>query len=279
MKHIINSFVFIILFQSPLLFSQSSGLVDLRNTTIHSINSKYVQDKFRIEIYLPTSYNDSSEVFSVLYLLDSDRSFAMAYDIVRWLNMFGELEDLIIVGISYGGEWWEKRSRDYTPTHEEINSWGEWPLSGGAENFQKFIEYELFPYIEANYRADENNRTISGLSLGGLFATFSLFTNPSLFSKYIIISPALIWDKNKIIEYENRYRSKNDTLNVIVFTAIGDLDENLIIEPWYKFNKIVKERNYKNLLWEEYVYTDETHISVYPAAFTRGLKTVYNEGK
>ncbi len=61
------------------------------------------------------------------------------------------------------------------------------------------------------------------------------------------------------------------------FTAIGELDENLIIEPWYKFNKIVKEHNYKNLIWEEHVFSGETHISAYPAAFTRGLKVVYNE--
>jgi len=65
--------------------------------------------------------------------------------------------------------------------------WGEWPLAGGADNFKKFMQEELVPFIDSNYRTVKNDRTIAGLSFGGLFAAYVLFAEPSLFQRYILI--------------------------------------------------------------------------------------------
>ena len=255
--------------------------VTLANTRLHLLSSKNVEQVYRIEVALPPSYADSSKSFSVLYVLDADKSFGMARDIVGWLSWIGEIPQLIVVGISYGGttsDWWQKRSRDYTPTKDRSRIWGEWPLAGGADNFKAFMKDELFPLIETTYRTQSRDRSIVGLSFGGLFATYVLFSEPSLFSRYIIIAPALKWDNSRILEYEQKYHSQKAVLEAIVFTAIAELDEPSINEPWHDFNQILHQRNYQSLSWKEQVFPGETHISVFPGALSRGLKVVFAKG-
>jgi len=108
-----------------------------------------VGDEYVIDVHLPASYESGADDFSVFFVLDADKSSGMARDIVDWLSWSEEIPPLIVVGISYGGsvgEWWQKRSRDFTPTRDSSKIWGEWPLAGGAEAFKVFLREELFPF-------------------------------------------------------------------------------------------------------------------------------------
>jgi len=145
--------------------------VQLANTALHIFPAKAINDTFRIEVALPSTYSSSSNSFPVLYLLDSDKSFGLAHDVVGWLTWAREMPQVIVVGISYGGttkRWWDKRSRDYSPTRDTSGIWGsKWPLAGGAGAFKTFLKTELFPFIEQTYRTVANDRAIVGLSFGG----------------------------------------------------------------------------------------------------------------
>ena len=176
------------------------------DTELRKLQSKYVDQEYSLEIYLPPSYSDSLKSFPVLYLLDSDISFGMAKNIMDWLLLFKEIREVIVVGISYRegfSNWWSKRTRDYAPTKDQSKIWGEWPISGGADNFMKFIKLELIPFIDSNYRTVKNDRTIAGISLGGLFSTYVLFTDPLLFKNYIMSGSALIWDYKMAFKLES----------------------------------------------------------------------------
>jgi len=253
--------------------------ITLSNTRLHLLPSKEVNETYRIEVSPPGSYSDYLKSFPVLYLLDADKSFGMARDIAGWLSWAGEIPQIIIVGISYAGttqEWWDKRSRDYTPTRDTSGIWGsKWPLAGGADGFRAFLKTELFPFIEHTYRTLQNDRTIAGLSFGGLFADYVLIVEAALFNRYIIISPALAWDGKCIFRFEQDYCGVRRALAAKVFTAIGSLDEKDIIESWRQFNEVIMSRKYRDLQWSHHMFADETHISVFPGAFARGLKTVF----
>ncbi len=90
------------------------------------------------------------------------------------------------------------RSRDLIPTHvpqDQIMVYPEaTPESGGADRFLAFIEHELFPLVEKEYRVDTTNRGFIGSSYGGLFAAWTMVNRPELFQRYIMASPALYWD-------------------------------------------------------------------------------------
>ncbi len=209
-------------------------------------------------------------------------SFAMTYDIVRWLRWSEEIPEVAILGIAYGKNqevWWQKRSRDYTPCKDTTELWGKWELAGGGENFINFIENELFPYIEKQYHLKSGKRTIVGLSFGGLICTEILFSRPRLFKNYIIAGPALQWNNREIFKSEEKYARKNKELDAVVFTSIGDLDEKSITEPWEEFNTRILNRNYENLNYTTSIIENESHISMFPAALTKGLKFVLNQSK
>ena len=62
--------------------------------------------------------------YPVVYLLDADKSVGMAKDIADWLMFGKEIQDIIIVGISYSKDdetWWQNRSRDYIPTSDTLS--------------------------------------------------------------------------------------------------------------------------------------------------------------
>jgi predicted alpha/beta superfamily hydrolase len=216
----------------------------------------------------------------VVYLLDADRSFGMAKDILEWLNWFQEVPELIIVGIAYGegtAQWWQRRSRDYMPSKDSTRTWGEWPLAGGGEAFLQFIAQELIPFVDATFRTQGNDRAVAGLSFGGLFAAYVLLSQPDLFNRYIMISPPFLWDNKAMFKCEEVFSRSHDTLNASVYSAVGGLDDReTIIAPWQEFFAILENRNLQGLRLTKEIVVGETHISIYPAGFTRGLKCVFS---
>ncbi len=252
--------------------------VSLANTEQFTIDSKYVPDEnYIIQVSLPIGYNRSERSYPVLYVLDGDKSFGMIKEITDWLIWSKEMKNIIVVGISYGKGtqvWWEKRARDYTQF--EDTAYYEYPNAGGADKFLGFMKNELFPVINKNYRTIEDSNAIMGLSFGALLSSYVLFTQPEMFKSYIIISPALFFNRNSILKTEVDYFRKHKELNKMVYLAYGDSDnKDWVIDPTKEFIQIVQQHKYDSLKFITQVFKGETHISVFPGALTRGLKTVF----
>src|SRR6267143_5404311 len=135
-------------------------------------------------VYLPESYNSRSqapEAYPVLYLLDGDALFHSATGLVQFMSRNGNVQipELIIVAVPN-----TNRTRDLTPTHSLRNQLGKESASltssGGGDAFLRFLEEELVPRIEANYRTLPY-RILLGHSLGGLIAIQALVTAPKTF--------------------------------------------------------------------------------------------------
>jgi predicted alpha/beta superfamily hydrolase len=217
----------------------------------------------------------------VLYLLDADRSFGMSMDIVEWLGYGNDINDVIIVGIGYGGtneRWWNLRARDFTPTKDKEKKMGNWPETGGARNFQMFLEKELFPTIEARYTASADQRTLFGFDLGGLFGSFILLTKPELFKNYVLISPSVSWDDRYIFQLEKKFSNRNKELNANVMVMMGGLDskENYLI-PGSEFVETLRNRDYRGFSLSTHRYDNDTHFSVFPLALTDAIKILYKK--
>jgi predicted alpha/beta superfamily hydrolase len=272
------SFCFLLVILSTNIFSQDQK-VSLDQTHSRWFDTKIIGDKFVIKCYIPDQKATPTDSLPIVFVLDSDMSFGLTYDIVRWLNWGQEIPPVAIIGISYGTgqkDWWDKRSRDYTPSKNLTKIWGEWPYSGGGDNFKKFLELELFKFIKDEFNLKSENKTIIGLSFGGLICTDILFSNPALFDNYIILGPALLWNDKEIFKKEVKYFESHKTLNTNVFTAIGILDDKTITEPWTEFVTLIKARNYSGLTFNTWVIDNETHLSMLPSGLSRGLKMTLN---
>jgi predicted alpha/beta superfamily hydrolase len=104
------------------------------------------------------------------------------------------IPESIVVGIGN-----VDRKRDFTyPSQNKLDQ-KEFPTSGQSEKFINFLEKELQPFVDSTYRITEL-KTIIGQSLGGLLTTEILFKKPELFDNYIIVSPSLWWDDEKLLD-------------------------------------------------------------------------------
>ena len=124
----------------------------------------------------------------MLYLLDGGDYFEPFVGLVQFLTMYEMVPEMIVVAIPHGDRMNELT---FSPSNEEN---GNWPSSGGAESFHRFLEEELIPSIDESYRT-HSFRILVGHSLGGLFAVESLSRHPGLFQATIALSPSLYWNQ------------------------------------------------------------------------------------
>ncbi|MEO6906064.1 MAG: alpha/beta hydrolase-fold protein, partial [Ginsengibacter sp.] len=199
-----NIFVFsILMLSTTLTFGQKIKAARTDTTkpfvlgVIDEIQSKELGEKRILNIYLPEGYNQNDTTkYPVIYLLDgsANEDFIHIVGLVQfytfeWIN---QIPKTIVVGIAT-----VDRRRDFTfPTTLEEDRKA-YPTTGHSDKFISFLKNELQSFIEKKYKAN-NDRTIIGQSLGGLLATEILLKEPTLFNKYIIVSPSLWWDNGSL---------------------------------------------------------------------------------
>lgn len=201
---------------------------------IKQIQSKVLNEERALFVYVPPGYDQSQEKMPVLYVLDGEGNFFFSTAIVNFLFRTQTTPRMIVVGIPN-----TDRMRDFTPSQV-----AETPGSGGADNFLKFLQDELFPYVEQNYRT-QPFKILCGHSLCGMFALYTLVTKPELFNAYIAISPYLMWDDELVIKQAESKLDKRLTMDKFLYITIGD-------EPTYtnslkKFTSLLKSVESKKI--------------------------------
>lgn len=148
-----------------------------------SLQSKILGENRTMSIHLPDNYENSGSTYPVMFQLDGDiKQLRKSVSAIQRLSRKSENTlEMIVVAIEN-----TNRSRDMWPTHTQYYPESQ-PL--GSINFLSFIEKELIPYIESNYRVN-NNRIIYGQSLSAVFTLYAFLTKPHLFNSYIACSGA-----------------------------------------------------------------------------------------
>jgi hypothetical protein len=156
-------------------------------------------------IYTPPGYEQSSDRFPVLYLLDAGDHFHHTTGVTQFLSANNRMPAMIVVGIpNVAGS----RTRDLTPPLSVPDTAGPMADAGGASAFLDFLTEEVQPWVEDHYRTQPFGMLI-GHSFGGLFITQVLIEEPDAFDAYVSISPSLWWDEMKYVDtagaiFENR---------------------------------------------------------------------------
>ncbi len=270
----------VLFFISARVFPQYSlgkvnkGDVILNYSKVHVLYSENVQDSFYIYVKLPKYYDQEiNKSYPVVYLLDGDIAFPMAWSVVRYLQYGKYVPDVIIVGIGYGGLLYSsklsKRERDYS-----ISEFEGLTGTGGADNFLNFIREELIPYLETEYRMDPNNFTLSGHSLGGLFTLYTLFSESYLFSNYIANSPYVSNDLEKLLLLEEENNSQIEDANCKLFISYGsneDREKYIVPKTINNIVNLLQQRgpDYINLKFR--IFEEGVHFSTPAEAMTYGL--------
>lgn len=263
---------------------------ELKDTQVWTVPDPLSGRRYQLFVSLPASYDqDVDRRYPVLYVTDADYAFPVIRSIARRVRDDGKvLEDFILVGLSYaeGDAPRFSRNRDYTPTPAgDPKDRGKSFVHGGAEAYRRYIQGQVLPFIERKFRADVSRRILMGHSYGGLLGAHILFTEPTMFSDYILGSPSLWYDKRHMFRVESRYAETHQDLPANVFMYIGAFEAARPGDPRYHqeldmvrdmqlFEQRLKARNYPRLTITSEIVDKENHLTVFPSGLTRGLVAV-----
>ena len=178
------------------------------HTEVHALTSEDPAEARDIWVNLPPGYHDTIGTpprYPVIYLLDAERTHAMAMGVIPWMINNQQIPESIVVSIPN-----VDRFRDMTPTHSLLDADGTTPpafaSSGGAAGFDRFLQHTVDSFLHANYRTN-GYTVIVGHSLGGLYVTQSYLDN-QFYDGYLALDPSYWWDGEYTID---RLRGHPDT--------------------------------------------------------------------
>ena len=247
---------------------------------IDEIQSKALSEKRILNIYLPEGYskNDTTQ-YPVIYLLDgsANEDFIHIAGLVQFNNFewVNQVPKSIVVGIAS-----VNRERDFTfPTSIEEQK-TRFVTAGHSENFISFIEKELQPFIENQYKGNKN-KTLIGQSLGGLLASQILLQKPHLFNQYIIISPSLWWNNGSLLNEDSPILKERFTQKTTVYIGVGkegltptkiprvmEVDANLLAD------KIMATKSKQVKVLFDYL-PQENHATIMHQAVANAFKLIH----
>ena len=147
--------------------------------TLRKLPSEILKEDRPLSIRLPSDYGNTRLSYPVVYLLYGDHTegyFAETVFSLERLEGGAEIPEFILVGI---------HNTDRYGNLLPIKSDGS---PGGADTFMDFLEKELFPLVEAEYRT-KPYRLLIGPQAGATFGLYALASRPSLFNAFILENP------------------------------------------------------------------------------------------
>ena len=263
------------------------------------LHSRHVGDDFVIDIALPAPYLPGAAPWPVLFVTDGNLAFATAASTMGILPLEpGGPRPACVVGIGYDlageGEHAEhlaRRNRDLTPRRVE-----EWEArmraapppfrfedglqTGGGDRFLDFIIDELKPWLAANVPVDTDDCTLVGSSFGATLALYALFTRPGAFRGYLAISPSLWWADRQLVGIEEEFARSHADLDAALHLCVGGAEEAQapaarMVSAFREFASKLEARAYPSLRLTHEVLPGETHVSVFNAGLTNGLRRLF----
>lgn len=249
-----------------------------------TIKSEILNSDREISIYLPNSYNDNNYInYPVLYLLDGRKFFNSFTGVITQLSsdVSPQIPEMIVIGITS-----QNRIKDSSPTNSLIGYTKEeekgLEVSGGADDFLKFIQKELIPFVEHKYRTN-SYRTFVGYSFTGLPVLQALFSIPETFNSYLVIDFSAWWDNGIMMKRLKLFSKEyNGTKRDIFFTTVDRVSNNIYPEeynPGWTFIQEFEQNSPNNISlgYKKYEYKEENHHSMPLVSFIDGMKYIFRE--
>jgi hypothetical protein len=242
--------------------------------------SAVVEDSFQIRVQLPLQYFERpDEKFTTVVLLDGNFFYPMLSPVLHQYEVTGLLKPVILVSIGYDSfsAMDSLRVRDYLfpealPSDELVSI-------GGGQRFFRFIEEELLPKIDKEYRTKEFSRCLLGHSFGGYFVLYSLLhqleESKNTFTTFIAASPTL-WYNEFYLNKLPTALAQNSSDSINIFMTVGALEDSVwSVRPLKSLAASIQQLPEKVHL-EPRVYSHLEHMDVGMISFVKGLQQFLN---
>lgn len=156
---------------------------------------------YLVDVYIPKNHAQSNSKYPAIYATDG-----------QWISKgFSEIiesikKEVILIAIHQGPE--DRRLLDY--------------LLPGAYNYYNLLLTELLPHLEDKFPIDTSNRTLVGVSAGGMLASTILFIEDPekpVFKNYLIVDAPFFHygHTSKTIDLESKRYAANKKMQITLF--------------------------------------------------------------
>lgn len=246
---------------SCLSFSQGKS-----ESVDYIFDSEIFQEERTISVFIPEAYSsgDSTAKYNVAYLFDGQFQpyFAMASSIMSYNEQTNEGIPLIIVGIHTKNRWGE-----FVPLCDEEKT----ENIEGADKLSLFLNNEVVPLIESNYRTTKFKIGI-GHSLGGTFVINEIVKDNSLFNAVIAVSPNLTMCNEQIIKSAQKFYTTQPKNMKFIYASsgtVGDM-ENDFRYSLMRLDSITAQLNLEKMYWNCDILNGNNHMTTFVPTFNAG---------
>jgi predicted alpha/beta superfamily hydrolase len=209
---------------------------DRHSVTSH-LQSAILAEPRDVIVSLPESYSrEPSRRYPVLYVLDGSSHTTHTAESARLLARIGVIPEIVVVGIPSSSE---NRGRDYTPPYMRVDAEDEKAPAGEANRFLRFVETELIPHLERQYRVT-STRMLAGNSRGGLFVVYSLLEKPDLFAARFAFSPALWRDDDRLVKELAKSLQSRTMPPTFLYLSLGDGENEKMTRAFRKTEQLLR---------------------------------------
>lgn len=251
------------------VYAQNGTVKPLTIGEIRTLKSEILKEERTLNIYLPQNF-DKTKSYPIIYLLDGsmNEDFIHVTGLVQFFNQMYAMPETIVVGIAN-----VDRKRDFTFHTDLKDLQKDYPTTGHSDKFIGFLEKELKPYIENQFKTDTTY--IFGQSLGGLLATEILLKKPEMFNNYFIISPSLWWDDESLLKQAPQLLAKIKDTNKFVYISVGKGEHKVMVEDAEDFYTVLQNSNKKNWTVEYKMMETDNHATILHRSLYEGLVKLF----
>lgn len=249
--------------------AQNTNVKPLTIGEIRTLNSKVLDEERTLNIYLPQNFN-KTKTYPVIYLLDGsmNEDFIHVVGLVQFFNQMYSMPETIVVGIAN-----IDRKKDFTFHTDLKDLQKDYPTTGHSARFISFLEKELKPYVENQFKTGDSY--LFGQSLGGLLATEILLKKPELFNNYFIISPSLWWDDESLLKQAAQLLSKSMDKKKFIYVSVGKGEHKVMVKDAEDLFDILKKSNKKNWTVEYKMMETDNHATILHRSLYEGLVKLF----
>jgi predicted alpha/beta superfamily hydrolase len=255
--------------------AQKVDLYNFVSNDVTTISSKILNEDRRIYIHVPTD-SSRNKTYPVMYLLDGENHFHLLSAYTDYLSHWGVIPPIIVVGIIN-----VDRRKDLTPSKSIMNYEGQidttYAQSGGNELFFQFLQKELIPYIEKNFKTSPF-KIFAGHSFGGNTTINCMLNHPAMFDAYMAVSPSLWWDNHFLLKQADKKLITSSVLKKILFFSDGDEGGKFHADV-LNFDSMITRKKLGGFRFKYKPYPEENHMTEPVAAYYDALRFVFKNWK
>ncbi len=266
----------------------------VENQNTFHLYSKNVLDSFSIFVNLPNDYNPKQkEKYPVVYLLDANLYFDILAATINKYSEVGLAPPVILVGIGYKDFPTMDSLRNRDDTYPTAIPEYQMTVSGGADKFLSFINNELIPQIDKEYKTDTSKRVLMGHSLGGYFTVYTILQDllgkSNSFNSYIAASPSIHYNKYYLLsQLKEIATQKNRRKKINTYITFGGQEDaesktdSSIVKIKDLTNQLsnlfsVKQSGY--IIYKSDIFSNLDHMDTQIPTFIKGLQWTLSEKK